>query len=367
VIRGLALALAVVATASVAHAYPQLQLIRDQTCSDCHLSPAGGGLLGENGLNVAQSMSMLGDEPAPFYGKITPPGWLAFGGDLRGAAGYEGGPNHKTVVFPMQAELYAAATVARFSLHVTAGLRDPQYGNTTATLVSSREHWLQWQQDAGAPDGLFVRVGRFLPVFGLRFVEHPAFTRRYGGSPLYGEAYGAAIEYIDPTWEVHATGFLHDPIFPDSIERGNGAALYAEARVTPATSLGVEAKLDVTPDDRKLYAGATAKRSLGAVLLQLEGQVIHQTIDLGGHDDQLVGYLMASSVLPYGLIVDLGIEAYVPDVRVRYLDQEGADVNVHWFATSHLELVLLNHVQMQELGAGGLSSGYSLLQVHYRL
>jgi hypothetical protein len=198
-------------------------------------------------------------------------------------------------------------------------------------------------------------------------VEHPDWTRRYGGTPLYGEAYGAAVEYIDPRWELHATGFVHDPIFSDSIERGNGATLYAEARIAPTTSIGVEGKLDVTPDDRKVYAGVTAKQVLGAILLQLEGQVIHQKIDLGGSDNQLVGYLMGSYALPYGILVDLGIEAYAPDLRVRYLDQEGADLDVHWFATSHLEMILVNHVQMQELGAGGLSTGYSLLQIHYRM
>jgi hypothetical protein len=29
--------------------------------------------------------------------------------------------------------------------------------------------------------------------------------------------------------------------------------------------------------------------------------------------------------------------------------------------------VWLNRIQMLELGAGGLSSGYSLLQLHYRI
>ena len=40
----------------VAHAYPQFQLIKDQTCSSCHLSPAGGGLLSENGMATAESI-----------------------------------------------------------------------------------------------------------------------------------------------------------------------------------------------------------------------------------------------------------------------------------------------------------------------
>ena len=42
-------AVAVAAMAGTAAAYPQFQLSRDQTCTGCHLSPAGGGLLNENG------------------------------------------------------------------------------------------------------------------------------------------------------------------------------------------------------------------------------------------------------------------------------------------------------------------------------
>jgi hypothetical protein len=48
-----------------AHAYPQFQLSRDQTCTGCHLSPAGGGLLNENGLNAAEAISQWGT-PAGF-------------------------------------------------------------------------------------------------------------------------------------------------------------------------------------------------------------------------------------------------------------------------------------------------------------
>ncbi len=246
-----AAAFVVALAARTASAYPQFQLSKDQTCSGCHLSPAGGGLLSENGLSTAQEISQLGDAPEFLFNKVPLPSWLAVGGDFRGASGLDATPARDFVTFPMQAELYVAATVDAFSLHVTGGLRDPQYDNTTDTLFASREHWLQWQSNPGSPDGLFVRVGRFMPVFGLRFAEHVDYDRRYGGTPLYGEAYGTAIEYIAPTFEIHATGFIHDPFLTDSIERGNGATLYAEARLAEATSLGVEGKVDITPDDHK--------------------------------------------------------------------------------------------------------------------
>ena len=52
----LALALLVlVVLAHRAEAYPQFQVGRDPTCTGCHVSPAGGGALNENGIAVAET------------------------------------------------------------------------------------------------------------------------------------------------------------------------------------------------------------------------------------------------------------------------------------------------------------------------
>src|SRR5262245_50663216 len=92
-----------------AHAYPQFQMSRDKTCTGCHISPAGGGLLTENGLVTAETISQWGTAPEFFYGKVPTPGWLVLGGDLRGASGYVQSPEKLLASFPMQIEAYAAA------------------------------------------------------------------------------------------------------------------------------------------------------------------------------------------------------------------------------------------------------------------
>jgi hypothetical protein len=361
-------------------AYPQYQISHDDTCTSCHLSPAGGGLLSENGRIVAESFSQWGTSPEFINGVFDLPSWLALGGDLRWAAGVDHRRPSSTpfVTFPMQAELYGAATFNAISLHVTAGARDPKCDLSSpptsqgcasdySTLYASREHWLQWQQKPGETTGLFVRAGRFMPVYGLRYVEHPAYTRQYGGTPLYGEAYGVAAEYIESRWELHATGFVHDPL-QASTELGNGAAVYGELRVQSKTAIGLESKVDVTTDDRKEYFGATAKHYFGSpgILIQGEGELVHQKVVAGGTANGAVAYALGTYFLG-AVMIDLGLGYYSPDARIRYLDEEAADLNIHWFPTSHIELVALNRLQMLEFGAGGLTSGYSLLQIHYRL
>ena len=120
-----------------AEAYPQYQLSRDQTCTGCHLSPAGGGLLSENGYSVAEATSQFGTAPEFMYGKLSLPSWLALGGDFRGATGYIRTPDNAVTVFPMQADLYAHATYKGFSVQLTSARGRRSGSPGTGRLPSS--------------------------------------------------------------------------------------------------------------------------------------------------------------------------------------------------------------------------------------
>ena len=351
-----------------AHAYPQFQLSRDQTCTGCHLSPAGGGLLNENGLNAAEAISQWGMPAGFFYGAIPTPSWLTLGGDLRGASGYVQSPEKLLASFPMQIEAYGrAAFGAGLSLQVDVGARESQFGNEAATHVWSREHYLTWQQRPGENDGLYVRAGRFMPVFGLRLAEHPTYIRRWGGTPLYGETYGAAVEYIDPKFEVHATGFLKDPILATP-EHGSGGAALAELRLSERLSVGAEGMYAQSVDDKKVRIGALAKLYLEApqLLLQFEGQFMNQLITPRGAPKQIIAYLLASRFLG-SVLFDVGLGFFDENIQIRQLHRECVDLNVHWFTTSHVEAIFTGRFETLAFGAAGPDAGYALVQLHYRL
>ena len=351
-----------------ARAYPQFQMSRDQTCTGCHFSPAGGGLLNENGLATAEGISQFGTAPEFFYGKIPTPGFLALGGDLRAATGYVASPEKLATAFPMQADVYArAALPAGLSVYVNVGARPPQVGNENTTFAWSREHFVTWQQNPGENNGLYVRLGRFMPVFGLRFVEHPIYTRRLGGTPLYGETYGLAVEYVQPKYEVHVTGFIKDPII-DTPEHSNGAAAIAEYRLTERFSVGAETMYTQSVDDKKIRVGAVGKLLLPFdTLLQFEGQFMNQLIEPRGAPKQIVAYLLASKPLDPGLLIDVGLGYFNENVAIKQLDREAFDLNFHWFATSHVELIFTGRLEMLAFGSGGSNAGYALGQLHYRL
>lgn len=364
-----------VALGGVAHAYPQFQLSRDQTCSSCHLDPAGGGLLSEAGDAFLETNSQLGQNAKFFYDKFKLPSWLTLGGDARGAMGYVRTPQQYLDAFPMQLDLYGSVKLPQhLRLTVTVGYRPPQEGNEAATSVWSREHYLLWSSDEDARTGWFVRAGRFMPIFGLRYAEHPTYTRQYGGTGLYTETYGAAVEYITETYEAHLTGFIKDPLI-DPVAHDNGGALYAEYRVAKNASVGVEGMYTKSDDDWKLRGGITGKYYAAGpdLLLQFEGQVVNQHVEEFGIT-QLVGQLTATKFLPAATWIDLGIGHYDENVRIDGLDRDAIDLNAHWLATSHIELFLttrlelINNGRTQPNGLGAPPTGaYALLQAHYRL
>lgn len=372
----LAVAFAVVWFASRdAHAYPQYQLSYDVTCTGCHVSPAGGGLLNENGLGVAEANALFPDKPEVMYGAFKLPSWLNLGGEFRSGTGYMHTPTNILTFFPMIYELQAEVTKGSFSVHVNGGPRPAQVGNENATRVWSREHYVMWAQNPGeATGGLFVRVGRFMPVYGLRLADHPAYNRQYGNTRLYSETYGVHAALVQPKFEAHVTGFIKDPLI-DPVDHGSGVMAYAEVRPTEQLAVGLEGMYKHTADDQRFGGGLTAKYHVPALklLLQAEVQYTNQLIAksgtnaAGGAPLHLLGFVMGTFMLKPWLMLDVGLNHYDSNIRIKDLDRDAADVNLHLFLDSHVELVLMNRVETLALGNGGPTSGWSLLQIHYRL
>ena len=83
----LVLSAALAALAGRAEAYPQFQFSSGTTrCSQCHFSPAGGGLITAWGRDESGDTISLGGDGAFLHGAWSPPAWLALGADLRLAA-----------------------------------------------------------------------------------------------------------------------------------------------------------------------------------------------------------------------------------------------------------------------------------------
>ena len=123
-------------------------------------------------------------------------------------------PQHRVV--PDAGRLYARFAFGdAFSLYLEGGVRGearpvdgfgaPAADHSTASAdrFISREHYLMWRPSATGP---YARIGRFYAPYGIRFVEHIFFVRRYTGYELYNETYTASGGYVADEWELHAVG-----------------------------------------------------------------------------------------------------------------------------------------------------------------
>ena len=195
-----------------ARAIPRFAARTGMACIQCHINPSGGGMRNEYGRNVFErSMLPMGrfdrrwlsadDEPAAppasaespsggaaadadepeaptnplvnFTGDITD--WLAIGADFRTAyihvrpdRGFAPGtePNVTNSFFLMQSDLYIGAT-----------LNDNLRFVIDLGVYSGFEGWGLFNLTGDPKLELYVKVGRFMPTFGIREVEHQLFTR----------------------------------------------------------------------------------------------------------------------------------------------------------------------------------------------
>ncbi|HTL37276.1 MAG TPA: hypothetical protein VL326_29285 [Kofleriaceae bacterium] len=359
----------VLALAGRAYAYPQFQPGSDVTCTGCHISPDGAGLLNENGLGVLDGLAWKQWNDAFMYGKVPTPDWLQLGGDFRGVAGLFYQHELAAGAFPMQGEIQARAAKDAFSAYLNVGFRGYNENATPFHVVWPREHYLMWQQHPLENYGFYVRAGHLMPTYGLRLAEHVVYTQRFGGKPLFHEVYALAGSWVSPTFEVHASGFIHDP-YGDPAERGNGAALYAEARVGTHAAIGTEGKFTIEDDETSRFTGLTAKLYLEGIDMTLlgEGELIQRTLKpfAGDTVNQIAGYVMASKPLPKNLQLDVGVGHFTQDTRVKGLYRDCIDANLHFYAATHVEFLLTTRLELLD-GGSGPTGGYALTQLHYRL
>ncbi|HUQ07279.1 MAG TPA: hypothetical protein VM261_32530 [Kofleriaceae bacterium] len=360
--------------AGTAHAYPQFQLSTDnERCGNCHVSPAGGGLLDDFGRSEASDTISGRGDGALLHGAWESPGWLLLGGDFRGVLGGKqlDGQEPEVLAFPMQADLYVVATGGPITLAITAGLRgaarERSPGPAVAQWVASREHYLQYQKDDDAP---YVRAGRFYPVFGIRTQDHTAYVRRHLGYYLLEEPYAVGGGVVRAEWEAHASVFLGNPIpYTGAGPQAKGATAYYEKRLAANTrALAGQARFAMTDDDRRYTAGAVAKQWLAGPRLMLLGELDLQLQSFTAGDArlQMVGHASVTRMMLPGWMVGAAVQRWAPDLTLRGSTRNAVEVNAQAFPWAHVELHLL--LRAEATGGDTFQPNLlSLLQLHYYL
>jgi len=379
-----------------AAAYPQFQFSSGTNkCSQCHFSPAGTGLISSWGRSEAgDTLSMAGNGEF-LHGAVTLPKWVALGADFRfaGVRNDDGGTEAPhTAWFPMQADLYSRfAFNDAFSLYLEGGVRGetrPAIGayatgigdinadfGTVGDRFISREHYFMWRPSATGP---YARIGRFFAPYGLRFVEHIFFVRRYTGYNLYEETYTASGGYVADNWELHVSAFTPPPSsFPDALSsvgaRESGGAAYFEQRFigegAVSGALAAQARIGVASEEARYQGGLIGKLWVDpAKLLFLgEADVIRQQVSAASFGQtQFVSYAGLNVFPVRGVMAAVIYERYQENLSVSTTARNAIDGEVNLFPYAHCEVVLFG--RYLKVGQQGQpSASLLMLQLHYYL
>jgi hypothetical protein len=356
-------AVAALLTSGTALAYPHFQLAGNAAnCASCHFAPAGGGLLTEFGQEQSVEPLSGGGNGAFLHGLVPLPRWLSVGGDFR-LAGLlnDAGPEGMTrSVFPMQADLAVRVGTERLSAIAVGGVwrsvRTRGGSDFFPGNLLSREHYLLWRP--GGSD-MYVRAGRFFPPYGLRLADHTSYIRRFLGTNLFEEPYGASVGYVTDPWEVHGTAFL------STNGEGSGGAVMAETRLGDAVIGGsARASFDSATDQYRL--GPYGKYWWEDTRLMFMGELdgVRQTFSGADGRWQLVAYAGPIWMPLRGLSVGLAYQLFMEDLRVSGVDRHAADAWVSYLPWAHVEIMLSG--RGQQIGSDD-SAWTGMLQLHYFL
>jgi hypothetical protein len=378
--RALLVLVMLVLGASRAAAYPHFQLTSGTSrCGQCHLSPGGGGLLTAWGREEGGDTISAGGDGRFLHGAIELPESITLGGDLRAAAlvnDVGASEGAQISAFPMQADLAGAYIAGALTVVAVIGARgrvrsgSPSSEMSDASLatspslasyVISREHYVMYQPDETA--GLYVRAGRFSAPFGLRLADHTTYTRRYLGYNLLEETYGLGIGYLADALELHATGFVYDPLQGGPRKEAGGALLLERQGGTYV--VGASARASIASTSTRLTAGAHGKLWLAEkILAQAEAYGVRELFDGAGDRWQLAAYAGPVWVAARGIYVGLSYQAFAEDLQYRSLVRQGVDGWVAWHPLAHVEIMASARAQR----IGPHESAYNtMLQLHYFL
>ena len=208
----------------LAFSFPEMLRHGYSSCTACHVSPNGGGLLTPYGRTLsAELLSSFGSEKQAgfMHGFVKTPEWLGVGGDVRWVETYL---NNQAVekyrfIF-MQADVEPGFFYKQFSVVGTLGYQSKDSYNYTGSDFISRRHYVMYQPT----EQISVRAGRFFPAFGVNFADHTILTRRNLSWEEGAETYNLEAAYTREKFDVFVTGIFGRPEYKD-LHRDTGFAL----------------------------------------------------------------------------------------------------------------------------------------------
>ncbi len=201
-------ALLVLLSASSAQALPRFAARKGLPCQACHVDPSGGGMRNDFGAHVFANTELpLAGRGTPSRAPDTPAG---LGADLRVLYEYlrrtDADQPKLDSFYLMEASLYASAEPWP---GMTVYLAPTFHGSESvffeaAVVVRPAQAWLLRDSPM---ESLYVKGGRFVPVYGLKLANHTAFVRKQLGFGVASRVTGVEVGFSPGPFEIQASVF----------------------------------------------------------------------------------------------------------------------------------------------------------------
>jgi hypothetical protein len=314
------------------------------SCTACHVSPTGGGVLTPYGRSLsAELMSTWGTPKTSGFlfsdtedEKRNPP-WFRAQALLRGVQTYRSTPKVETAKFiPMQADLEAGVDLEKFAIIATAGFRSN--GQTQdLNQFFSRRHYALYRFN----ENWSARFGKFLFSFGLNMPDHITATRRGLGWDQGTESYNLEVNYQLEKLLTQVTAVTSSPEERD-VKKDKGIAIKSDFLFREHSKAGVSFYSGEQESYRRVVFGPQWVISLTDALF-LNSEFFWQKKELkdlpstkqnGYATFHRLGYEVKKGVIPFFQVDRSDLD---DSDRTQRFDSYG--VGLQWLPYSHFEFL----------------------------
>ncbi|MES2767933.1 MAG: hypothetical protein V4596_02205 [Bdellovibrionota bacterium] len=183
-----------------AQAYPEMIKHGYQSCTACHFSPSGGGILNQYGKMISKELLPTMN----IYREDTDEEekWFHIAGKTRHLQLNQDNDIIKNKMFiPMQLDLEAAVVIKNWVVTTTAGLYKPRGKSESESEPISRRHYVMYKGE----NNWNVRAGRFYPMFGILTPDHSKIIKKSIGFDQGQETYNLEASYFMDSYEFFLT------------------------------------------------------------------------------------------------------------------------------------------------------------------
>lgn len=323
--------------------FPEMIRHNYTSCMTCHVSPNGGGLLTPYGRSMSKEiLSRWSDEGEErlFHGALEAEklnSWLDgskdvglnLGGDIRWVQSHrENSEARERRSILMQAEVEGALQIYQLTL-------TGSYGRFPVGRDQFVEKSRRWSAILKLNDNLSLRVGRFLPSYGMLVPEHIYLTRKELGFDQGFERNNLELAWIGEVWNIFAT-HTRDP--EGQLFQEQGGSLRIERNFNENKKWAVSVYRGQGPVQERLLWGADLQWTFSHDLVSWIEISSQQVKNSRASTQTWVGMSKTSWEVTRGLFLQAIYERSYRDILDTRNWREGYGPGFQFFPRPHFEI-----------------------------